>query len=93
MLMVQEKTTAVAMYERVSWTSSTIIASRHWKNRLAKQRGFKRVPQLRGEYYGFAVDRKPFNDPRVRKAFAMAIDRRLPKSSRRRGTGILLDTS
>ena len=24
------------------------------KNRLSKQRGFKSVPQLRGEYYGFA---------------------------------------
>ncbi len=45
------------------------------KPRLAKLPGYKLVPQLRGEYYGFAVDRKPFNDPKLRRAFAMAIDR------------------
>ena len=31
--------------------------------------GYKVVPQLRGEYYGFAVDRKPFDNPKLRKAF------------------------
>jgi oligopeptide transport system substrate-binding protein len=45
------------------------------KPRLAKKRGFKRVPQLRGYYYGFVTDKKPFDDPRVRRAFMMAIDR------------------
>ena len=72
MLMVQEKTTAVAMYERgqLDFLDDHSIPALE-KDRLSKQRGFKRVPQLRGEYYGFAVDRKPFNDPRVRKAFAM----------------------
>ena len=76
MLMVKEKTTAVAMYERgqLDFLDDHSIPALE-KNRLSKQRGFKRVPQLRGEYYGFAVDRRPFNDPRVRKAFAMAIDR------------------
>ena len=76
MLMVKEKTTAVAMYEQgqLDFLDDHSIPALE-KNRLSKQRGFKRVPQLRGEYYGFAVDRKPFNDPRVRKAFAMAIDR------------------
>ena len=76
MLMVKEKTTAVAMYERgqLDFLDDHSIPALE-KSRLSKQRGFKRVPQLRGEFYGFAVDRKPFNDPRVRKAFAMAIDR------------------
>lgn len=76
LLMVKEKTTAVAMYEQgqLDFLDDHSIPALD-KDRLAKQRGFKRVPQLRGEYYGFAVDRKPFNDPRVRKAFAMAIDR------------------
>jgi len=76
MLMVKEKTTAIAMYEQgqLDFLDDHSIPALE-KNRLSKQRGFKRVPQLRGEYYGFAVDRKPFNDPRVRKAFAMAIDR------------------
>jgi len=45
------------------------------KPRLAKSPGFKAVAQLRGYYYGFVTDRKPFNDVRVRKAFALAIDR------------------
>ncbi len=45
------------------------------KPRLSKMPGYKLVPQLRGEYYGFAVDRKPFDNPKLRQAFAMAIDR------------------
>jgi oligopeptide transport system substrate-binding protein len=76
MFMVNEKTTAVAMYEQgqldfIDNRSIPILE----KKRVAKQRGFRNVPQLRGYYYGFATDRPPFNDPRVRKAFAMAIDR------------------
>ena len=76
MLMVNEKTTAVAMYEQgqldfIDNHSIPILE----KKRLARFRGFKRVPQLRGYYYGFITDRKPFNDPRVRRAFALAIDR------------------
>jgi oligopeptide transport system substrate-binding protein len=76
MFMINEMTTALAMYEQgqidfLDKDSIPIVE----KPRLAKTPGFKFVPQLRGEYYGFAVDRKPFNDPRVRKAFAMAIDR------------------
>src|SRR2546422_8208822 len=76
MFMVNEMTTALAMYEQgqVDFIDNHSIPALE-KPRLAKAPGFKRVPQLRGEYYGFAVDRKSFNDPRVRKAFAMAIDR------------------
>lgn len=76
MLMVSEKTTAVAMYEQgqLDFIDNRSIPTLE-KKRIAKQRGFHNVPQLRGYYYGFATDRKPFNDPRVRKAFAMAIDR------------------
>ena len=78
MLMINEKTTAAAMYEQghLDFLDEHSIPTLD-RNRLSKQRGFRRVPQLRGEYYGFAVDRKPFNDSRVRKAFAMAIDRSL----------------
>ncbi|MEX0804068.1 MAG: peptide ABC transporter substrate-binding protein [Candidatus Binatia bacterium] len=76
MFMVNEKTTAVAMYEQgqLDFIDNQSIPTLE-KRRLAKQRGFHNVPQLRGYYYGFMTDRKPFNDPRVRKAFAMAIDR------------------
>ncbi|MEW6681529.1 MAG: peptide ABC transporter substrate-binding protein [Nitrospirota bacterium] len=40
----------------------------------------RRVPILRGYYVGFNVTKPPFTDPRVRQAFALAIDRdELPK--------------
>jgi oligopeptide transport system substrate-binding protein len=76
MFMINEMTTALAMYEQgqIDFLDKDSIPILE-KPRLSKMPGFKYVPQLRGEYYGFAVDRKPFNDPRVRKAFAMAIDR------------------
>jgi len=77
MYMVNEKTTAVAMYEQGSldfMDESHSIPTLD-KPRLAKMPGYKVVPQLRGEYYGFAVDRKPFDNPKLRKAFALAIDR------------------
>ena len=76
MYMVNEKTTALAMYEQgqLDFIDNHSIPIFE-KSKLANKRGFKHVPQLRGYYYGFVTDRKPFNDPRVRKAFMMAIDR------------------
>jgi len=76
MVMVNEKTTALAMYDQgqLDFLDNHSIPIFE-KSQLAKRRGFKSVPQLRGYYYGFAVNRKPFNDVRVRKAFMMAIDR------------------
>jgi oligopeptide transport system substrate-binding protein len=76
MFMVNEKTTALAMYEQgqLDFVDNHSIPIFE-KSQLAKRRGFKRVPQLRGYYYGFAINRKPFDNVRVRKAFMMAIDR------------------
>lgn len=76
MFMVNEKTTALAMYERgqLDFIDNHSIPIFE-KPRLAKAAGARRVPQLRGYYYGFVTDRKPFNDVRVRKAFSLAIDR------------------
>ena len=76
MYMVNEKTTAVTMYEQgnLDFIDDHSIPPLE-KPRLSKLPGYKLVPQLRGEYYGFAVDRKPFDDPKVRKAFSLAIDR------------------
>jgi oligopeptide transport system substrate-binding protein len=78
MFMVNEKTTALAMYEQgqLDFMDNHSIPTVE-KPRIAKQPGYKLVPQLRGEYYGFAVERKPFDNPKVRKAFAMAIDRNI----------------
>jgi oligopeptide transport system substrate-binding protein len=76
MMMVNEMTTALALYEQgqLDFLDNHSIPVLE-KPRLAKSQGFQHVPQLRGEYYGFAVGKKPFDDVRVRKAFAMAIDR------------------
>jgi oligopeptide transport system substrate-binding protein len=77
MYMINEKTTAVAMYEQdnLDFIDESHSIPMLDKPRLSKMPGYKVVPQLRGEYYGFAVDRKPFDNPKVRQAFAMAIDR------------------
>ena len=76
MFMVNEKTTALAMYEQgqLDFIDNNSIPIFE-KPRLTKLPGFKAVPQLRGYYYGFVTDRKPFDDVRVRKAFTLAIDR------------------
>jgi len=78
MTMINEPTTALALYEQgqLDFLDNHSIPILE-KPRLAKSAGFKNVPQLRGEYYGFSVLKKPFDDPRVRRAFAMAIDRSL----------------
>jgi oligopeptide transport system substrate-binding protein len=75
MFMINEKTTALALYQQgqldfIDNHSIPILE----KPRLTKEPGFKRVPQLRGYYYGLVIDRKPFSDVRVRKAFSLAID-------------------
>ena len=77
MYMVNEKTTAITMFEQgnLDFVDESHSIPTLDKPRLAKIPGYKVVPQLRGEYYGFAVDRKPFDNPKLRKAFARAIDR------------------
>ncbi len=76
MFMINENTTALAMYEqgRLDFLDNQSIPIFE-KPRLAKLSGFRFVPQLRGYYFGFATDRKPFDDVRIRQAFALAIDR------------------
>lgn len=76
MVMVNEKTTALAMFEqgRLDFIDNHSIPIFD-KPRLEKLPGFRRAPQLRGYYYGFATDRPPFDDVRVRRAFALAVDR------------------
>ncbi len=78
MAMVNEKTTGLAMYERdqLDFIDNKSIPIFE-KRRIARRPGYKVVPQLRGYYYGFATNRKPFDDVRVRQAFALAIDARV----------------
>ena len=77
MYMVNEKTTALTMYEQgnLDFMDESHSIPTLDKPRLAKLPEYKLVPQLRGEYYGFAVDRKPFDNAKLRRAFSLAIDR------------------
>jgi oligopeptide transport system substrate-binding protein len=76
MFMINEKSTALAMYHqgRLDFVDNHSVPILE-KRKLQRERGYHHVPQLRGDYYGFLTDRKPFDDVRVRKAFTMAVDR------------------
>lgn len=43
---------------------------------LKQKPGFRQMPLLSSYYYGFNTRKPPFNDVKVRKAFALAIDRK-----------------
>jgi oligopeptide transport system substrate-binding protein len=71
---VGEDTTAINMFESgllhyVSRLPALEI------ERLKANPAYKNSPFLRGYYYGFNVTKPPFNDVRVRQAFAHAVDR------------------
>jgi oligopeptide transport system substrate-binding protein len=71
---VKEDTTAISMFEagKLSYLSRLPALE---IERLKKNPGYRNLPYLRGYYYGFNVSKAPFHDPRVRRAFAHAINR------------------
>lgn len=74
MFIVNETTTALTLYE----TGDLELASLP-PDAIGVYRGhpeYQTGPLLRGYYYGFNIQKTPFNDPKVRRAFSMAIDRR-----------------
>ncbi len=75
---VSEETTALTLYETGYLDRVTLppIAIPRYKTHP----DYVRAPFLRGYYYGFNLDKAPFDKVKVRQAFSMAIDREeIPK--------------
>jgi oligopeptide transport system substrate-binding protein len=71
---VNEDTTAINMFESGSLHYVSRLPAIEI-DRLKTNPAYRNSPFLRGYYYGFNVTKPPFNDVRVRQAFAHAIDR------------------
>ncbi|MCO5144417.1 MAG: peptide ABC transporter substrate-binding protein [Oligoflexia bacterium] len=71
---VTESTTAISMFETGKLNYLSRLPALEIE-RLKKNPGYRTLPYLRGYYYAFNVTKAPFNDVKVRKAFALSINR------------------
>ncbi len=71
---VNEDTTAINMFESGKLHYVARLPPVEIE-RLKASPAYHNSPFLRGYYYGFNITKKPFDDVRVRRAFAHAIDR------------------
>jgi oligopeptide transport system substrate-binding protein len=73
MFIVNEPTTALTLYE--TGDLDMVRLSPEAMSFYEQSPEFQRTPLLRVYYYGFNVEKAPFNDLRVRRAFSMSVDR------------------
>ncbi|HLB03318.1 MAG TPA: peptide ABC transporter substrate-binding protein, partial [Nitrospiria bacterium] len=73
MFIVNEPTTALTLYE--TGDLDMVRLPPEAISFYEQSPEFQRIPLLRVYYYGFNVEKAPFNDVRVRRAFSMSIDR------------------
>ncbi|NQZ02158.1 MAG: peptide ABC transporter substrate-binding protein [Bdellovibrionales bacterium] len=72
--MIIENSTALNLYEKGKIDVLYTLPSREI-GRLKAREDYSTMPSLGIYYYGFNTEKPPFNDPMVRKAVSMAIDR------------------
>lgn len=78
MFVVNEPTTALTLYETGDLDMTRLPPEAITFYQRSPE--YHRIPMLRGYYYGFNVEKAPFNDVKIRRAFSMAIDReQLPR--------------
>lgn len=90
MFMVPEQSTAFALYENdeLDYVDNRSFSTSDVERYLDSPR-YKNLPLLRCSYVAFNVTKEPFTNAKVRRAFAMAVDKSVfPKILRRRESPI-----